>query len=131
MYINSPRLFVPASPTGSVAIPKHTLLHACSSNHMAAEAVARVLPQQLAGHTFTISSRFTPKRILGTGSYGVVCSALDSETGQLIAVKRVRPMAADEWDALHTLREIRLMRILAFHPNVRSPCALTHAKPTM
>lgn len=91
---------------------------------MAAEAVPRVVPQQLAGHTFTISSRFTLKRILGTGSYGVVCSALDRETGELIAIKRVRPIAADEWEARHTLREIRLMRILAFHPNVTAQRAL-------
>lgn len=31
-------------------------------------------------------------------------------------------MAGDEWDAKHTLREIRLMRYFGHHPNVRVRC---------
>lgn len=82
------------------------------------------MAQKLGGHTFTVPSRFQPRRILGTGSYGVVCSAYDAQEDTHIALKRVRPMAADEWDARHTLREIRLMRILAFHPNIISTFGL-------
>jgi len=41
-----------------------------------------------------------------------------SPTPRLVAVKRIRPFANDEWDARHTLREIRLMRLLDPHPNI-------------
>ena len=47
---------------------------------------------------------------MGKGSYGVVISAMDSKTNSKVAIKRIKPYAGDEWEARHTLREIRLMR---------------------
>ena len=46
-------------------------------------------------------------KILGKGSFGLVSSAIDTMSGDKIAVKRIRPFANDDWDARHTLREIR------------------------
>ena len=72
------------------------------------------------GHTFSVSSRFDmgDSRILGRGSYGVVATALDTTLGSDVAIKRIRPYGQDEWDGRHTLREIRLMKLLGNHPNV-------------
>lgn len=74
------------------------------------------------GHTFSVDLRYdlTNSKILGKGSFGVVATALDTKTGQTIAIKRIRPYSNDEWDARHTIREIRLMRLLKDHPNVFS-----------
>ena len=78
------------------------------------------------GHTFSISNRydFTNCRILGKGSYGVVAQATDTLKQQRVAIKRIRPYADDQFDARHTLREIRLMKLLKNHPNVC--CNITH-----
>ncbi|RYH19897.1 hypothetical protein EON65_25315 [archaeon] len=72
------------------------------------------------GHTFTIDTRYVLKdsKILGKGSFGVVCTAYDAIRKINIAIKRIRPYANDEWDAKHTLREIRLLKLLGPHPNV-------------
>lgn len=72
------------------------------------------------GHTFTIDPRYILKdaRILGKGSFGVVTTAYDSVRKLDIAIKRIRPYSNDEWDARHTLREIRLLKLLGPHPNV-------------
>lgn len=74
------------------------------------------------GHTFSVSKRYDLNncKILGRGSYGVVSTALDSLTNERIAIKRIRPYANDEWDARHTLREVRLLKLLGPHPNVIS-----------
>ena len=79
-----------------------------------------VTPTLVQGHTFTISSRYdlSGGKILGKGSFGIVSSANDSKQQTSVAVKRIRPFANDEWDARHTLREIRLMRLLENHPNI-------------
>jgi serine/threonine protein kinase len=78
--------------------------------------VATVVPP---GHTFTIDPRYQPGKMLGKGSFGVVCTAFDTVTQTTVAIKRIRPFANDEWDARHTLREIRLMKLLGRHPNVK------------
>jgi serine/threonine protein kinase len=85
------------------------------------------VPTVVNGHTFTIDSRYMLKdsRILGKGSFGVVCTAYDSVRKLDIAIKRIRPYANDEWDARHTLREIRLLKLLGPHPNVRIPVLLS------
>ena len=82
----------------------------------------KISAQLVQGHTFTLSNRYilNDGKILGKGSFGLVTSAKDSKTDAKIAVKRIRPYANDEWDARHTLREIRLMRLLDPHPNIIS-----------
>lgn len=74
----------------------------------------------VSGHTFTVDTRYELKdsKILGRGSYGVVTTATDKLQHGKIAIKRIRPFANDEWDARHTLREIRLLKLLGPHPNV-------------
>ena len=47
---------------------------------------------------------------VGKGSYGIVCSAVNSDTGENVAIKRVSPISAHVIDAKHVLREIRMMR---------------------
>lgn len=50
-----------------------------------------------------------------------LCSgAIDVLTNEKVAIKKLTPMAGDEWDAKHTLREIRLMRYFGKHPNASS-----------
>lgn len=73
-------------------------------------------------HTFTVHSKYTfpDKTILGIGSYGVVAQAFDTERCCSVAIKRIRPYAGDESYALYTLREIRCLRLLNGHPNVRN-----------
>ncbi|KAJ8603380.1 hypothetical protein CTAYLR_004283 [Chrysophaeum taylorii] len=64
-----------------------------------------------------LAGRYSGFAKIGSGAYGVVCSGVDAR-GSKVAIKRVHPWADDEWDARHTLRELRLMRLLCGHPNV-------------
>jgi mitogen-activated protein kinase 1/3 len=57
------------------------------------------------------------ERILGTGSYGSVCRALQISTGHKVAIKRVKNVFEDDVDCKRILREITLMRKMN-HPSV-------------
>ncbi|RLN74223.1 hypothetical protein BBJ28_00000590 [Nothophytophthora sp. Chile5] len=70
---------------------------------------------------FNVPAKYKPLQVLGEGSYGIVCAATDTEAKKNVAIKKITPMAGDEWDAKHTLREIRLMRYFGQHPNVTHP----------
>jgi len=72
------------------------------------------------GTTFRISNIFSPLGIVGKGSYGVVCAATDDLLGGRVAIKKIKPISGDSWDAKHVLRELRLMRQMEHHPNVIS-----------
>lgn len=87
---------------------------------MSRKAAQQPVATVVQGHTFTVDPRYEPSKVLGRGSFGVVCTAFDKERGENIAIKRIRPFANDEWDARHTLREIRLMKLLGKHPNIIS-----------
>lgn len=70
-----------------------------------------------------LRERYENFKKIGSGAYGVVCSAAELRKSgkvskQRVAIKRVHPWADDEWDARHTLRELRLMRLLCGHPNI-------------
>lgn len=67
---------------------------------------------------FKIDAKYEPIKALGHGAFGVVCSALNKETGQKVAIKKMTPMAESKVDGVHALREIRLMRWLGRHPNI-------------
>ncbi|GMH73339.1 hypothetical protein TrLO_g1011 [Triparma laevis f. longispina] len=75
---------------------------------------------KLNGTSFRVNARFAPIGIVGKGSYGVVCAAQNTLTREKVAIKKINPMCSDVWDAKHTLRELRLMRLLEHHPNVIS-----------
>ncbi|OQR97340.1 mitogen-activated protein kinase [Achlya hypogyna] len=70
------------------------------------------------GALFKVDARYQFIAALGRGSYGIVCSAKDSISGEKVAIKRVSPMARKTSDAKHTLREISLMQCLGNHPNI-------------
>ncbi len=53
--------------------------------------------------------------MIGKGSYGVVCSALDTKTGEKVAIKRIMNVFDHVSDATRILREIKLLRLLR-HP---------------
>lgn len=67
---------------------------------------------------FHVDPKYESIGVLGEGTYGVVCSAMNKQTQQKVAIKKITPMAGDDWDARHTLREVRLMRHFGSHPNV-------------
>ena len=59
--------------------------------------------------------RFAVQEVLGKGSYGVVCAATDTVTGEKVAIKKVANVFESTPDALRILREIKLLRMLK-HP---------------
>lgn len=63
------------------------------------------------GNMFEITAKYIPPLFpIGRGAYGVVCSALNSETNEQVAFKKI-PNAFDNLiDARRTLREIKLLR---------------------
>ena len=75
------------------------------------------------------ANRYTIKEVIGKGSYGVVCSALDTKTGEKVAIKKINNVFDHVSDATRILREIKLLRLLR-HPGERGrghrglqPCA--------
>jgi serine/threonine protein kinase len=53
--------------------------------------------------------------VVGKGSYGVVCSAVDNFTGEKVAIKKIHNVFEHVSDATRILREIKLLRLLK-HP---------------
>ncbi|XP_047950587.1 mitogen-activated protein kinase 10-like isoform X2 [Salvia hispanica] len=63
------------------------------------------------------ASRYKIQEVIGKGSYGVVCSAMDTHTGQKVAIKKIRDIFANVSDAARILREVKLLRLLR-HPDI-------------
>ncbi|KAF8083398.1 hypothetical protein N665_0776s0023, partial [Sinapis alba] len=70
------------------------------------------------GSLFEITSKYRPPIVpIGRGAYGIVCSVLDSETNELVAMKKIANAFDNHMDAKRTLREIKLLRHLD-HENI-------------
>ncbi|GER53417.1 mitogen-activated protein kinase [Striga asiatica] len=63
------------------------------------------------------ASRYKILEVIGKGSYGVVCSAIDSHTGEKVAIKKIHGIFEHISDAARILREIKLLRLLR-HPDI-------------
>ncbi|XP_019055896.1 PREDICTED: mitogen-activated protein kinase 15-like isoform X2 [Nelumbo nucifera] len=62
-------------------------------------------------------SRYRIEEVIGKGSYGVVCSAYDTYTGEKVAIKKINDIFEHVSDATRILREIKLLRLLR-HPDI-------------
>lgn len=70
------------------------------------------------GNLFEITAKYRPPIMpIGRGAYGIVCSVLNTETNELVAIKKIANAFDNHMDAKRTLREIKLMRHLD-HENV-------------
>ncbi|CAF2123759.1 hypothetical protein BRARA_C02171 [Brassica rapa] len=63
------------------------------------------------------ATRFKIQERIGKGSYGVVCSAIDTLTGEKVAIKKIHDIFEHISDAARILREIKLLRLLR-HPDI-------------
>ncbi|RZC61307.1 hypothetical protein C5167_023076 [Papaver somniferum] len=63
------------------------------------------------------ASRYQILEVIGKGSYGVVASAVDTHTGEKVAIKKINDVFEHVSDATRILREIKLLRLLR-HPDV-------------
>ncbi|KAJ4797631.1 Mitogen-activated protein kinase [Rhynchospora pubera] len=66
---------------------------------------------------YTDTNRYRIQEVVGKGSYGVVCSATDTQTGEKVAIKKIRDIFEHTSDAARILREIKLLRMLK-HPDI-------------
>jgi len=64
-----------------------------------------------------VPPRYDVKQLIGTGSYGSVCEAFDSEKQRLVAIKRIGHMFEDLIDCKRILREIAILSELK-HGNI-------------
>lgn len=63
-------------------------------------------------------NRYRIQKIIGEGSYGVVCSAIDSHTEEPVAVKRIMRVFDQVPEAIRILRELKFLRVLREHENI-------------
>eukprot|EP00939_MAST-03C_sp_MAST-3C-sp1_P002938 g2938.t1 len=78
---------------------------------------------------FWIRKRYRNLKQIGTGSYGIVCSADDTKTGTKVAIKKVKEVFEDLVDAKRILREIKLLCHLGSHENVTEIIDISFAPP--
>ncbi|XP_065851006.1 cyclin-dependent kinase D-3 [Euphorbia lathyris] len=64
-----------------------------------------------------VADRYLKREILGEGTYGVVYKAIDTKTGQVVAIKKIRLGKQKEGVNFTALREIKLLKEL-HDPNI-------------
>ncbi|CAA3006263.1 mitogen-activated kinase homolog MMK2 [Olea europaea subsp. europaea] len=69
------------------------------------------------GNLFEVSRKYVPIRPVGRGACGIVCAAMNSETREEVAIKKIGNAFDNRIDAKRTLREIKLLRHMN-HDNV-------------
>lgn len=82
---------------------------------------SRLVPVSVYGkkeqEVFQVEERFSNLKVIGAGSYGVVCSALDASTDTKVAIKKIKNALEDQVDAGRVLRELRLLRHIGGREN--------------
>nr|GEZ64239.1 cGMP-dependent kinase [Tanacetum cinerariifolium] len=63
------------------------------------------------------ASLYEIQEVVGKGSYGVVAAAVDTHTGEKVAIKKINDVFEHVSDATRILREIKLLRLLK-HPDI-------------
>ncbi|XP_038892958.1 mitogen-activated protein kinase 9-like [Benincasa hispida] len=63
------------------------------------------------------ATQYEIEEVIGRGSYGVVASAVDTHSGEKVAIKKINNVFEHVSDATRILREIKLLRFLR-HPDI-------------
>ncbi|KAL9245891.1 hypothetical protein vseg_019490 [Gypsophila vaccaria] len=71
----------------------------------------------MSGTLFEVDTKYQPITGVGSGSYGVVCSSINTTTNEKVAIKKIANVSNDEVDALRALRELKILRHV-HHENV-------------
>jgi mitogen-activated protein kinase 1/3 len=61
--------------------------------------------------------KYVPIKPIGRGSYGVVCSSINKDTNEKVAIKKISNIFDNCVDSVRTLRELMLLRHIQ-HENV-------------
>ncbi|CAI8613195.1 unnamed protein product [Vicia faba] len=78
----------------------------------------RYVQYNIYGNLFEVSNKYVPPiRPVGRGASGIVCAAVNAETREEVAIKKVGNAFDNRIDAKRTLREIKLLRHMD-HENV-------------
>ncbi|CAH2067112.1 unnamed protein product, partial [Thlaspi arvense] len=86
-------------------------------NHLPMDAHKKVIPNAEFFTEYGEANRYEIQEVVGKGSYGVVGSAIDTHTGERVAIKKINDVFDHISDATRILREIKLLRLL-LHPDV-------------
>ncbi|XP_062506587.1 extracellular signal-regulated kinase 2-like [Corticium candelabrum] len=65
-----------------------------------------------------VNSRYRVKERLGKGAYGIVWKAVDRQTGEIVALKKIFDAFQNETDAQRTYREVMFLQKFSGHDNV-------------
>jgi len=66
---------------------------------------------------FEVYAKYVPIKPIGKGAYGVVCSSINKETNERVAIKKISNVFENRVEALRALRELVILRHLS-HENV-------------
>lgn len=66
---------------------------------------------------FDVPAYYRVQEVVGRGAYGVVVAAEDTRTGKMVAIKKIQKAFEHKIFAKRTLRELKLLRLLA-HDNI-------------
>jgi len=66
---------------------------------------------------FIIPRRYSLEKVLGQGSYGIVCKAIDTSNNEEVAIKKMFNPFKIPGNIIRVLREIRLLKFLN-HENI-------------
>ncbi|XP_030937979.1 mitogen-activated protein kinase homolog D5-like isoform X3 [Quercus lobata] len=86
----------------------------------------RFIQYSIFGNIFEVTAKYKPPILpIGNGAHGIVCSALNSETNEHVALKKIANAFDNKIDAKRTLREIKLLRHMD-HENHYSTICIQH-----
>ncbi|CAD5173027.1 unnamed protein product [Musa acuminata subsp. malaccensis] len=78
----------------------------------------RYVQYNVFGNLFEVTAKYVPPlRSIGRGACGIICAAVNSQTHEEVAIKKISNAFDNRIDAKRTLREIKLLRHMN-HENV-------------
>ncbi|KAI5660275.1 hypothetical protein M9H77_29068 [Catharanthus roseus] len=100
-----------------VKVPKRVNFPFPSSSYSAMDHHKKNAPEAEFFTEYGEATRYQVQEVVGKGSYGVVGSAVDTHTGERVAIKKINDVFEHVSDATRILREIKLLRLLR-HPDI-------------